>query len=48
MSHQVYHIEAAQCGLPILYLESGGITEYCEGYGLSFTEDNLEEKYMKL
>tara|TARA_X000000950_G_scaffold183047_1_gene221780 strand:- start:6985 stop:7956 length:972 start_codon:yes stop_codon:yes gene_type:complete len=43
-----HHIEAAQCGLPILYLESGGITEYCEGYGLSFTEDNLEEKIYEL
>lgn len=43
-----HHIEAAQCGLPILYLESGGITEYCEGYGLSFTEDNLEEKIYEI
>lgn len=34
-----HHIEAAQCGLPILYIESGGIPEYCENFGLSFTED---------
>lgn len=34
-----HHIEAAQCGLPILYKNSGGIPEYCEGYGLSFDND---------
>ena len=34
-----HHIEAAQCGLPILYLESGGIPEYCQGFGVSFTND---------
>ena len=34
-----HHIEAAQCGLPILYLNSGGIPEYCDGYGVSFTND---------
>ena len=38
-----HHIEAAQCGLPILYLDSGGIPEYCEGYGVSFTND-FEDK----
>ena len=38
-----HHIEAAQCGLPILYLNSGGIPEYCDGYGVSFTDD-FEEK----
>tara|TARA_B100000242_G_scaffold291307_1_gene264383 strand:- start:3826 stop:4911 length:1086 start_codon:yes stop_codon:yes gene_type:complete len=38
-----HHIEAAQCGLPILYLESGGIPEYCYGFGVGFKE-NFEEK----
>jgi len=38
-----HHIEAAQCGLPILYKESGGIPEYCYGFGVSFDED-FEEK----
>jgi len=41
-----HHIEAAQCGLPILYKSSGGIPEYCEGFGLSFDNDleiKLEE-----
>ena len=39
-----HHIEAAQCGLPILFIESGGIPEYCKGYGIEFTTENLEEK----
>jgi len=38
-----HHIEAAQCGLPILYKNSGGIPEYCEGFGISF-DDDLEDK----
>ena len=43
-----HHIEASQCGLPVLYLNSGGIPEYCEGFGVSFTglddfEDGLNE-----
>lgn len=39
-----HHIEAAQCGLPILYINSGGIPEYCEGYGVMFNEENFEEQ----
>ena len=39
-----HHIEAAQCGLPLLYINSGGIPEYCEGYGVSFEEHNFVEK----
>lgn len=39
-----HHIEAAQSGLPILYLESGGIPEYCEGYGIGFNSSNFELK----
>jgi len=38
-----HHIEAAQCGLPILYKKSGGVPEYCDGYGIDFS-DNFEEK----
>lgn len=39
-----HHIEAAQCGLPILYLNSGGTPEYCNDYGIEFNITNLEEK----
>ena len=38
-----HHIEAAQCGLPVLYYNSGGIPEYCKGFGVSF-EDDFEQK----
>ena len=38
-----HHIEAAQCGLPILYRNSGGIPEYCDGYGLDFENDFFEK-----
>jgi len=43
-----HHIEAAQCGLPLLYIRSGGIPEYCEGYGVEFENNNLFEKLEKL
>lgn len=39
-----HHIEAAQCGLPILYLESGGTTEYCKDFGVGFKKNNFESK----
>ena len=39
-----HHIEAAQCGLPLLYINSGGMPEYCADYGIEFNIDNLEIK----
>ena len=38
-----HHIEGAQCGLPVLYINSGGIPEYCHGFGLEFNKDNFSE-----
>ena len=38
-----HHIEAAQCGLPILFKQSGGIPEYCNNFGIAFNND-LEDK----
>ena len=43
-----HHIEAAQCGLPVLYVDSGGIPEYCKGFGLSFETYDFEEKLENL
>ena len=40
-----HHIEAAQCGLPILYFNSGGIPEYCDGFGVEFDENFKEKLY---
>ena len=39
-----HHIEGSQCGLPIMFIESGGVTEYCENYGVSYTFETLESK----
>lgn len=36
--------EGANCGLPLLYRESGCLPEYCEGFGVPFTETNFEHK----
>ena len=36
--------EGANCGLPLLYRESGCLPEYCKGFGVSFTEDNFEKR----
>ncbi len=43
-----HHIEGAQCGLPILYINSGGTPEYCKAFGLEFNISNLEEKLSHL
>lgn len=34
--------EGALCGLPVLYLESGAMPEYCTGFGIGFAEDGFE------
>ena len=39
-----HHIEGALCGLPILFLESGGTPEYAKNYGISFNSLNFYEK----
>ena len=39
-----HHIEAALCGLPVLYINSGGIPEYCKDFGIEITHNNFEEK----
>lgn len=40
----MHHIEGAMVGLPILYRDSGGIPEYCEGFGISFEKSTFIEK----
>ena len=39
-----HHIEGAQCGLPVMYIDSGGTTEYCRDYGVEYDLNNLEIK----
>ena len=43
-----HHIEAALCGLPVLYINSGALPEYCNGYGIEFNLENLEEKIYEM
>ena len=43
-----HYVEAMQCGLPVLFLRSGGTPEYCESYGLGFTAANFEEVLRRL
>ena len=33
-----------QCGLPVFYINSGGIPEYCKENGLVFEYENLESQ----
>jgi SAM-dependent methyltransferase len=40
----MHHIEGALCGLPVLYLNSGALPEYCQNYGLEFNDENFVEK----
>lgn len=44
----MHHVEGALCGLPLLYLESGALPEYCHDYGVGFTEENFVEKLQEL
>ncbi|MCX8043098.1 MAG: hypothetical protein N3B18_03120 [Desulfobacterota bacterium] len=44
-----HHVnEAACCGLPLLYLKSGAVLEYCDGFGIAFTEANFEDKLKEM
>jgi glycosyltransferase involved in cell wall biosynthesis len=36
-----HYIEGMRCGLPVLYLDSGSLPEYCAPYGHSFTLDDF-------
>lgn len=39
-----HQIEGSLCGLPVLYIKSGGIPEYQYNYGIEFNQNNLVEK----
>ena len=42
----MHHIEGMRCGLPVLYLNSGALPEYCSPYGVEFNLINFEQKLM--
>lgn len=46
----MHHIEAGNCGLPILFRNNSALLEYCQDYGLGFNDvgdfaDKLDEMY---
>ncbi|MBF0358783.1 MAG: hypothetical protein HQL70_09255 [Magnetococcales bacterium] len=43
-----HNLEAGLSGLPILYLNSGSMPEYCQGFGLEFTLDNFANKVQEM
>ena len=40
--------EGANCGLPLLYRDSGSLPEYCAGFGISFARENFEDKLLEI
>jgi len=44
----MHHVEGMRCGLPVLYLHSGALSEYCAPYGIEFTLINFEEKLLEM
>lgn len=44
----MHHIEAALCGLPLLYRRSGALPEYCDGFGVGFDQETFEGKLFEL
>jgi hypothetical protein len=43
-----HHVEGMRCGLPVLYLNSGALPEYCSQYGVEFSLINFEEKLLEI
>ena len=43
-----HHMEGAMCGLPIMYIESGGLPEYCNKFGVQFSLSTFEESLNKI
>jgi hypothetical protein len=44
----MHHIEGMMCGLPVLYIGSGALPEYCSPFGREFTLVNFEEKLFEM
>ena len=43
-----HHIEGGLCGLPIMYINSGGIPEYTADFGIEYTVKNFQESLEKV
>lgn len=40
----MHHIEGAMCGMPLLYIDSGALPQYCGGFGIEFTPETFRQK----
>jgi hypothetical protein len=40
--------EGALCGLPLLYLDSASMPEYCDGFGIMFQPETFEQKMTEM
>jgi len=43
-----HQIEGILCGLPILFRDSGCLPEYCEGFGLIFKNNEIEQPIIRM
>jgi hypothetical protein len=43
-----HHMEGALCGLPILFIDSGALPEYCNEYGVEFNLKNFTDKLIEI
>ena len=43
-----HQIEASMCGLPVMYINSGGISEYQKDYGIEYDINNFTEKLQEI
>ena len=43
-----HNLEAGLSGLPILYLKSGSMPEYCQGFGLEFSLETFAERLLDM
>ena len=44
----MHHIEGMMCGLPVLYINSGALPEYCSPFGIEFTLIDFEKKLLEM
>ena len=44
----MHHIEGMLCGLPVLFLNSGALPEYCKPYGIEFSLINFEDRLIEI
>jgi hypothetical protein len=44
----MHHVEASRCGLPVLFMKTGALPEYCADRGLAFDPADFEERLVEL